>query len=118
MVEIIFIKGMIILLNMVVLSYVCVNLKLGDEVVIIYMEYYVNIILWQQVVKVIGVILKYILLQEDGMIFLEDVRKMVISNIKIVVVFYVFNVFGMINLIKDMVKIVYDNGVVIVVDGV
>lgn len=44
--EIIFICGMIIVLNIVVVSYGFENVKEGDEIVIFYMEYYSNIILW------------------------------------------------------------------------
>ncbi|MCY7762703.1 cysteine desulfurase SufS [Bacillus spizizenii] len=117
MAEIIFTKGTTTSLNMVALSYARANLKPGDEVVITYMEHHANIIPWQQAVKATGATLKYIPLQEDGTISLEDVRKTVTSNTKIVAVSHVSNVLGTINPIKDMAKIAHDNGAVIVVDG-
>ena len=81
------------------------------------MEHHANIIPWQQAVKATGATLKYLTLQEDGTISLEDVRKTVTSNTKIVAVSHVSNVLGTINPIKDMAKIAHDNGAVIVVDG-
>ncbi|WP_276731088.1 cysteine desulfurase SufS [Bacillus sp. (in: firmicutes)] len=117
MAEIIFTKGTTTSLNMVALSYARANLKPGDEVVITYMEHHANIIPWQQAVKATGATLKYIPLQEDGTISLDDVRETVTSNTKIVAVSHVSNVLGTVNPIKEMAKIAHDNGAVIVVDG-
>ncbi|QHM19297.1 Cysteine desulfurase SufS [Bacillus subtilis] len=117
MAEIIFTKGTTTSLNMVALSYARANLEPGDEVVITYMEHHANIIPWQQAVKATGATLKYIPLQEDGTISLEDVRETVTSNTKIVAVSHVSNVLGTVNPIKEMAKIAHDNGAVIVVDG-
>ncbi|MEC1667342.1 cysteine desulfurase SufS [Bacillus mojavensis] len=117
MAEIIFTKGTTTSLNMVALSYARANLKPGDEVVITYMEHHANIIPWQQAVKETGATLKYIPLQEDGTISLDDVRATVTSNTKIVAVSHVSNVLGTVNPIKEMAKIAHDNGAVIVVDG-
>ena len=50
------------------------NVKEGDEIVITYMEHHSNIIPWQQVAKEKGAVLKYIPLQEDGTISVDDVR--------------------------------------------
>lgn len=83
MAEIIFTKGTTTSLNMVALSYARANLKPGDEVVITYMEHHANIIPWRQAVKATGATLKYIPLQEDGTISLEDVRETVTSNTKL-----------------------------------
>ncbi|WP_163182223.1 cysteine desulfurase SufS [Bacillus subtilis] len=117
MAEIIFTKGTTTSLNIVALSYARANLEPGDEVVITYMEHHANIIPWQQAVKATGATLKYIPLQEDGTISLEDVRETVTSNTKIVAVSHVSNVLGTVNPIKEMAKIAHDNGAVIVVDG-
>ncbi|KAA6443845.1 cysteine desulfurase SufS [Bacillus atrophaeus] len=115
--EIIFTKGTTTSLNMVALSYARANLKPGDEIVITYMEHHANIIPWQQAAKATGATLKYIPLQEDGTLSLEDVKQIVTSNTKIVAVSHVSNVLGTINPIKEIAKIAHDNGAIIVVDG-
>ncbi|MCY8485695.1 cysteine desulfurase SufS [Bacillus atrophaeus] len=115
--EIIFTKGTTTSLNMVALSYARANLNQGDEIVITYMEHHANIIPWQQAAKATGATLKYIPLQEDGTLSLEDVKQTVTSNTKIVAVSHVSNVLGTINPIKEIAKIAHDNGAIIVVDG-
>lgn len=115
--EIIFTRGTTTALNTVALSYARANLKPGDEIVITPMEHHANIIPWQQAVKATGATLKYIPLQEDGTISLNDVRETVTENTKIVSAAHVSNVLGTINPIKEMAKIAHDNGAVMVVDG-
>src|SRR5699024_5636149 len=98
-------------------SYARQNLTEADEIVITEMEHHSNIIPWQQAAKVTGATLKYIPLQEDGTVALEDVRKTITKNTKIVAIAHVSNVLGTINPIKDIAAIAHENGAVIVVDG-
>lgn len=115
--EVIFTRGTTTSLNTIASSYAAANLKAGDEIVITYMEHHSNIIPWQQVAKRTGAQLKYIPLQEDGTISLEDVRSTVTGNTKIVSVMQVSNVLGTINPVKEIAKIAHENGAVMVVDG-
>ena len=81
------------------------------------MEHHSNIIPWQQVAKRTGALLKYIPLQEDGTISLEDVRATITANTKIVSVMQVSNVLGVINPVKEIAQIAHENGAIMVVDG-
>ncbi|MFS0656176.1 cysteine desulfurase [Bacillus sp. 179-C3.3 HS] len=115
--EIIFTRGTTTALNTVAISYARANLKEGDEIVISHMEHHANIIPWQQAAKATGATLKYIPLQEDGTLSLEDVKQTITHQTKIVAVTHVSNVLGTINPIKDIAKIAHDHGAIIVVDG-
>ena len=115
--EIIFNRGTTTGLNIVAQSYGLANVNEGDEIVITPMEHHSNIIPWQQVAKIKGATLKYIPLQEDGTITLEDVRNTVTNQTKIVAIAHVSNVLGTINPVKEIAKIAHENGAVIVVDG-
>ncbi|MBN6889109.1 cysteine desulfurase / selenocysteine lyase [Cytobacillus horneckiae] len=115
--EIIFTRGTTTSLNTVAASYARANLHEGDEIVISYMEHHSNVIPWQQVAKQTGATLKYLPLQEDGTISLEDVRATVTNNTKIVSVTLVSNVLGVINPIKEIAQIAHAKGAVMVVDG-
>ncbi|MBA2871467.1 cysteine desulfurase/selenocysteine lyase [Anoxybacillus calidus] len=115
--EVIFTRGTTTAINTVAASYGRANLREGDEIVITYMEHHSNIIPWQQVAKQTGATLKYIPLQEDGSISLEEVEKTVTPNTKIVSVVQVSNVLGAINPIKEIAKIAHKNGAIMVVDG-
>ncbi|MGG3999230.1 cysteine desulfurase [Anoxybacillus kestanbolensis] len=115
--EIIFTRGTTTAINLVAASYGRANVREGDEIVITYMEHHSNIIPWQQVAKQTGATLKYIPLQPDGTIRLEDVEQTVTPNTKIVAIMYVSNVLGTINPVKEIAQIAHKNGAVVVVDG-
>ena len=115
--EIIFTRGTTTALNTVATSYGLENVKEGDEIVISYMEHHSNIIPWQQVAKKTGATLKYLPLQPDGTISLEDVRQTVTPNTKIVSIMQVSNVLGTINPVKEIGAIAHENGAIMVVDG-
>ncbi|MBM7651987.1 cysteine desulfurase [Neobacillus cucumis] len=115
--EVIFTRGTTTSLNTVAASYAAANLKEGDEIVITYMEHHSNIIPWQQVAKRTGAQLKYIPLQEDGTLSLDDVRATISANTKIVSVMQVSNVLGVMNPVKEIAQIAHENGAIMVVDG-
>ncbi len=115
--EIIFTRGTTTALNLVAHSFGTANLREGDEIVITPMEHHSNIIPWQQVAKRTGATLKYMLLQEDGTISLDDARKTITKNTKIVSVVHISNVLGVVNPVKEIAKIAHENGAVMVVDG-
>ncbi|MBT2687537.1 cysteine desulfurase [Bacillus sp. ISL-47] len=115
--EVIFTRGTTTAINTVAASYGRDNLDEGDEIVISYMEHHSNIIPWQQVAKQTGATLKYLPLQEDGTISLDDVRETVNGNTKIVSIMQVSNVLGVMNPIKEIAKIAHENGAIMVVDG-
>ncbi|WP_010095053.1 cysteine desulfurase [Ornithinibacillus scapharcae] len=115
--EIIFNRGTTTGINSVALSYARENLKPGNEILITPMEHHSNIIPWQQAAKVTGATLNYIPLQDDGTVALEDIRKLVTENTKVVAIAHVSNVLGTINPIKEIAKIAHEKGAILVVDG-
>ena len=115
--EVIFTKGTTASINTIAASYGRKNIKEGDEIVISYMEHHSNIIPWQQLAIQTGATLKYIPLQEDGTISLEEARKVITPAAKIVSIMHVSNVLGVINPVKELAAIAHENGAVMVVDG-
>ncbi len=115
--EVVFLRGTTTAINLVAQSYGRANVSEGDEIVITYMEHHSNIIPWQQLAKERGAILKYIELEEDGTISLENVRAAITDRTKIVSMVYVSNVLGTMNPVKDVAKIAHEHGAVMVVDG-
>lgn len=115
--EVIFTRGTTTSLNTVAASYAVANVKEGDEIVITYMEHHSNIIPWQQVARKTGAQLKYIPLQADGTISLDDARATITANTKVVSVMQVSNVLGVINPVKEIAEIAHQNGAIMVVDA-
>ncbi|MFC4305164.1 cysteine desulfurase [Cohnella boryungensis] len=115
--EIIFTRGTTAALNIVASGYARQTLREGDEIVITPMEHHSNLIPWQQAAKATGATLKYIPLQPDGTIALQDVETTVTERTKIVSITYVSNVLGTVNPIGKIAEIAHRKGAVLVVDG-
>jgi cysteine desulfurase/selenocysteine lyase len=115
--EIIFTRGTTTALNLVASGYARQKLQEGDEIVITPMEHHSNLIPWQQAAKATGATLKYIPLQPDGTITLEDVESTITDRTRIVAITYVSNVLGTINPIAKIAQIAHRKGAIIVVDG-
>lgn len=115
--EIIFTKGTTAGLNLVARSFGDAQVQEGDEIVITYMEHHSNLIPWQQLAKRKGAVLKYVPMQKNGTLRLEDVEKTVTERTKIVAAALVSNVLGTINPVKEMAKIAHSRGAYMVVDA-
>ncbi|MBC1253094.1 cysteine desulfurase [Listeria welshimeri] len=115
--EIIFTRGTTSAINLVVDSYAEANIEAGDEIVISYLEHHSNLIPWQQLAKRKDAVLKYIELEEDGTISVEQAQKTISEKTKIVALAHVSNVLGTITPIKEIAAIAHKFGAVILVDG-
>ncbi|EIB7784749.1 cysteine desulfurase [Listeria monocytogenes] len=115
--EIIFTRGTTSAINLVVDSYAEANIEAGDEIVISYLEHHSNLIPWQQLAKRKGAVLKYIKLEEDGTISVEQAKKTIGEKTKIVALAHVSNVLGTITPMKEIAAIAHQFGAVILVDG-
>ncbi len=115
--QVIFTRGTTESINMVAYGYARQFLKEGDEIVLSPAEHHANLVPWQQAAKATGAVLKYLPLQEDGTISLDDVRKTVTSNTKLVALAHASNVLGTINPVKEIASIAHSVGAVMVVDG-
>lgn len=115
--EIIFTRGTTTAINLVASSYGEANVSEGDEIVITQMEHHSNLIPWQQLALRKKATLKYIPMQPDGHIELEDVEKTITDKTKIVAIAYVSNVLGVVNPVKAIAEIAHRHGAVIAVDG-
>lgn len=115
--EIIFTRGTTSAINLVVDSYAEANIEAGDEIVISYLEHHSSLIPWQQLAKRKGAVLKYIELEEDGTISVEQAKKTIGEKTKIVALAHVSNVLGTITPMKEIAAIAHQFGAVILVDG-
>ncbi|KOP66982.1 cysteine desulfurase [Bacillus sp. FJAT-18019] len=115
--QIIFTRGTTTALNLVASSYARSVCGPGDEIVLTEMEHHSNLIPWQQAALATGATLKYIPLQPDGTIRVEDVEQLVTERTKVVAIAYVSNVMGVVHPVKEIADIAHRHGAVIVVDG-
>lgn len=115
--EIIFTKNTTESLNLIAYSYGMNFINKGDEIVLCISNHHSNILPWQNVAKVKGAKIKYIYLNENGNITLENVKNIITENTKIVSLSHMSNALGNIYPIKEIIDIAHEKGSVIIIDG-
>lgn len=115
--EIVFTSGATDGLNRIVFGYFKKYLKDGDEILLTESEHASNVLPWFVLAKEIGVKIKYIPLDDNYGVTLDNVRKVVNNRTKVISLAYVTNVVGDIRPIRDIVEFAHDNGILVVGDG-
>ena len=115
--EVVYTYGSSDSLNMVAFGYGVTHLKEGDEVLITLAEHASNTLPWFEVAKHTGAIIKYIDLDEEGKVTLENVKKAVTEHTKIISLAQITNVLGYLAPIKEICKFAHENNIFVVVDG-
>ncbi|MEK6916267.1 MAG: cysteine desulfurase [Nanoarchaeota archaeon] len=114
--ETIFVRNATEGLNLIMYGWAMHNLKKGDEILSTEMEHHSNIVPWQ-FLKEKGVKVNFVNLKLDGTLDMEDLKKKINKNTKIVTCVHASNVLGTINPIKEIGKIAKQYGALFVVDG-
>ena len=115
--EIVFTAGASASLNLVAYGYGRKYLKPGDVILSTEAEHASNILPWFKVVEETGAKLEYIPLTEDGRLTLENFRKAMHEQVKIVAVADITNVLGYVAPIEEMTRIAHEHGALVVCDG-
>lgn len=103
-------------LNLIAYSYGSF-LKEGDEVIVSIAEHHSNFLPWQQAAKARGATVKFLECAPDGSFDLNVLEGLLTEKTKLLAVTQISNIFGRINDIKEMAKLIHQHGAVIVVDG-
>ena len=115
--EVVFTSGTTASLNLVAFGYGLKFLKAGDEIIISEAEHASNILPWFEVAKLTGSIVKYIPLDNDGKLTVDNLKKVISKKTKVVSIANVGNVLGYITDVKGMAKVAHEYGAIMVVDG-
>lgn len=115
--EIIFTSGATESLNDIVFGYFKHKLNPGDEVLITESEHASSVLPWFILQKEMGIIVKYIPLDNNNSISIENLKKVINDKTKVVSIAHVTNVIGDIRDIKSIAKVCHDNDVLLVVDA-
>lgn len=115
--EIIYTKGTTNAINLVAYTFGRKFIQEGDEIVVSEMEHHSNIVPWQMLCEEKKCVLKYIPLQPDGSIRLEDAEQLITPKTKLVSVTYVSNALGTINPIQELIALAHKNGAKILIDA-
>ena len=115
--EIVFTSGTTNSMNIIVSGFFKNYLKKDDEVLITLSEHASNIIPWFILQKEIGIKVKYIPLDNNNEVTIENFKNSITDKTKVVSLAYVTNVIGDKRPIKDISKIAHENNILVVVDA-
>jgi cysteine desulfurase/selenocysteine lyase len=115
--EVIFTKNATEAFNLIAYSYGMNFIEKGDEIVISIAEHHSNLVPWQAVAKAKGAVLKYMYLNEEGIVTAEEAKNKITAKTKLVAITQVSNALGTINPVKEIIDIAHEVGALVVVDG-
>ncbi|MGX8680220.1 MAG: aminotransferase class V-fold PLP-dependent enzyme, partial [bacterium] len=115
--EVVFTQGATDSLNLVAYGYGATHLKEGDEILLNVAEHASNTLPWFDVAEMTGAKIKYIDLDEEGKMTLENVKKAITPQTKIIAVAIVTNVLGYHVPIGDITRYAHEQGIIVVADG-
>ena len=115
--EIVFTSGTTDSLNKIVFGYFRHQLKSGDEVLITETEHASNVLPWFMLAKEMGIVVKYIPLNENNEVTLNNLRETISNKTKVVSIAHITNVIGDIRDIKNITKVCHEHNILVVVDA-
>lgn len=115
--ECVFTTGTTMSINIIAYGYALTHLKKDDEIVLTVAEHASNTLPWFRVAKKTGAKIKFIELNEQGRITMENVKKALSEKTKIVAVAHVGNVLGYKLDIKEVARLAHEVGAIIACDG-
>ena len=115
--EIVFTSGTTASLNDIVFGYFKYKLNKGDEVIITEAEHASNVLPWFVLEKELGIIVKYVFLDDNNEVTIDNLKKAITDKTKVVSIAHVTNVIGDIRDIKNISKLCHENNILLVVDA-
>ena len=115
--EIIFTMNTTDSLNMVVNGFFEQILEKDDEIILSKAEHASNILPWIMLSLKKGVKIKYIPLDEENKIKIENIKNLITNKTKVISLAYMTNVIGDKRNIKEISKLAHQNNIFVVVDG-
>ncbi len=115
--EIVFTRGASAALNLVASSYGMTFLNEGDEIITSELEHHSNFMPWLNVCNVKKCKLKFVKLNKEGRITVENFKKALTDKTKLVALTHVSNVLGYITPIKEIIDICHERGIIVSVDA-
>lgn len=115
--EIVFTSGTTDSLNMIAMGFFQKYLEQNDEILITTSEHASNVLPWFRLSKLIGCKVNFIPLDEDYHVTIDNVKRSINQNTKVISIAGITNVIGDIRPIKEITKLAHERDIFVVVDG-
>lgn len=104
-------------INLVAYSWARANLNAGDLVILTEMEHHSNLVPWHMLEMERGVRLEFIPVTENGLLDLDEYKKLLEQGPKLVSFTHMSNVLGTINPAAEIIRLAHQAGAVTLLDG-
>lgn len=115
--EIVFTSGATDSLNMIATGFFGNLLEPGDEILITTSEHASNVMPWFRLCNDLGAVVNFIPLDDSLHVTLDNVRKSITPNTKVITLAGITNVVGDIRPIKEITKLAHEHDIFVVLDG-
>jgi cysteine desulfurase/selenocysteine lyase len=115
--QVIFTRNATESINLVAYTWGRANLNAGDVVILTEMEHHSNLVPWQMLAAEKNLRLEFIPVTPDGLLDLDEYRRLLALGPKLVAFTHMSNVLGTINPVKEMISAAHAAGAVTLVDG-
>lgn len=115
--EVIWTRGTTEAINLVAHAWGSHSVKEGDEILLSVMEHHSNLVPWQLLARRTGATLRYLELDDQGRLVLDDLDRLLTERTRLVAVTHVSNALGTINPVKRIVAAAHAVGARVLLDG-
>lgn len=115
--EIIWTKGATESINLLASVLAKGHVASGDEIVLSALEHHANIVPWQQIANELGLRIKVIPVNEDGVLQVANIKSLITNKTALVAVSHVSNALGNINPISHIIAHAKKYGALTLIDG-
>lgn len=115
--QIAFTSGTTDSLNKIVFGYFMNYLNSGDEVILSRSEHASNLLPWFELKDKIGINIRYVDLDDDYKVTIENIKKAVTKKTKVISLAIITNVVGDVRPMKEICSYAHENNILVVGDG-
>jgi cysteine desulfurase / selenocysteine lyase len=115
--EIIWTRGTTEAINLVAATWGQENVRSGDEIILTALEHHSNIVPWQLLARRVGARLRYVDVDDEGRLRLDQLDELLSDRTRLVAVGHVSNALGTINPVREIVDRARAAGARVLVDG-
>jgi cysteine desulfurase/selenocysteine lyase len=115
--EVVLLRGTTEAINLVAQSWGRANVGAGDEILITGLEHHSNIVPWQLLCAERGARLVVAPIDDDGVVRMDELERLVGPRTKLVAVAHVSNALGTVNPVREIAAIAHAAGARVLVDG-